>query len=80
MEEASKESKLGAYNRRKEILATPPPPTGPPSAAPGTGRVQLVDNMQELAQLGGTGNKTMAYAVPSDVDLVIVSVCSAWWC
>jgi hypothetical protein len=62
MEEARKASKQGAYNRRKEILATPPPPTGPPSAAPGTGRVQLVDNMQELAQLGGTGNKIMAYA------------------
>jgi hypothetical protein len=30
--------------------------------------------MQELAQLGGTGNKIMAYAVPSDVDLIIVSV------
>jgi hypothetical protein len=28
--------------------------------------------MQELAQLGGTGNKTMAYAVPSDADLAIV--------
>jgi hypothetical protein len=28
--------------------------------------------MQELAQLGGTGNKIMAYAVPSDVDLAIV--------
>jgi hypothetical protein len=25
-----------------------------------------------LAQLGGTGNKVMAYAVPSDVDLAIV--------
>jgi hypothetical protein len=28
--------------------------------------------MQELARLGGTGNKIMAYAVPSDADLVIV--------
>jgi hypothetical protein len=28
--------------------------------------------MQELAQLGGTGNKIMAYAVPSDVGLAIV--------
>jgi hypothetical protein len=28
--------------------------------------------MQELAQLGGTGNKIMAYAVPSDVDLANV--------
>jgi hypothetical protein len=28
--------------------------------------------MQELAQLGGTGNKIMAYAVPSDIDLAIV--------
>jgi hypothetical protein len=34
--------------------------------------------MQEVAQLGGTGNKIMAYAVPSDVDLIIVSAGAAW--
>jgi hypothetical protein len=28
--------------------------------------------MQELAQLGGTGNKVVAHAVPSDVDPAIV--------
>jgi hypothetical protein len=34
--------------------------------------------MQELAQLGGTGNKAMAYAVPSDVDLAIVLDLHRW--